>query len=50
MPAILGRRGIIKAVPIDLDEREKQKLHACAETLRKIAKDADEEVKKVQDE
>jgi L-lactate dehydrogenase len=44
MPAVVGRRGIIKAMPIQLDEEEKRQLDVCAEGLRGVIKGAEMEL------
>jgi L-lactate dehydrogenase len=56
MPAIVGRKGIIKAMPIELDEYEQAELKKCAHGLRGVIEGAekelaaDEELKKALDE
>jgi L-lactate dehydrogenase len=41
MPAVVGRKGIIKAMPIQLDEEEKGKLEICAKGLRGVIEGAE---------
>ncbi|KAF2658288.1 l-lactate dehydrogenase-like protein [Lophiostoma macrostomum CBS 122681] len=44
MPAVLGRKGIIKAMPIQLNDVEKRDLENCARNLRSIIEGAEEEL------
>lgn len=44
MPAVVGRRGVIKAMPIELDEREKEELRTCARGLRAVIEGAKKEI------
>jgi L-lactate dehydrogenase len=44
MPAVLGRKGIIRGMPIELNEVEMQDLKACAKNLRGIIEGAEEEM------
>ncbi|KAH5221740.1 hypothetical protein HBI56_039720 [Parastagonospora nodorum] len=44
MPAVLGRRGILKAMPIELDASEKQELETCARGLRAVIEGAEKEL------
>lgn len=44
MPAVVGRRGIIRPMPIELDESEKRELHSCAQGLRAIIESAEKEL------
>lgn len=44
MPAIIGADGIETHVPISLNEKEMEKLHNSAKTIRKIAEELDLEV------
>lgn len=44
MPAVIGRRGIAKAMPIELDEIEKQELKNCARGLRAVIEGAEKEL------
>jgi L-lactate dehydrogenase len=56
MPAVVGRKGIVKAMPIQLDETEQAELEKCAHGLRKVIEgaekemNADEELKKALEE
>ncbi len=45
MPAVVGRKGIVKAMPIQLDEEEKKELEKCAQGLRRVIEGAEMEVK-----
>lgn len=49
MPAILGRKGVVNAVPINLNEGEQKRLNEVTETLKRIIKDADKEMQEMQD-
>ena len=40
VPAIVGRQGVERVVPIDLSEEEKEALQASADTLKKVIDDA----------
>lgn len=44
MPAVVGRKGIIKAMPIELDDTEKEALESCARGLRKVIDGAEKEL------
>lgn len=44
MPAVVGRKGIVKAMPIELDETEKAELESCAKGLRAVIKGAEKEL------
>jgi L-lactate dehydrogenase len=44
MPAVLGRRGIVRAMPIELDERERGALESCARGLRLVIEGAEKEL------
>lgn len=44
MPAVVGRAGIIKAMPIQLDETERAELENCASGLRAIIHGAEKEL------
>lgn len=44
MPAIVGRKGIIKAMPIELDEHEQAELKKCAHGLRGVIEGAEKEL------
>ena len=44
MPAVVGRRGIIKAMPIQLNETEQQELESCAKGLRAVIEGAEKEL------
>ena len=40
MPAIVGRNGVEGAVPINLNDAEKEALKASAATLKEVLKEA----------
>lgn len=44
MPAVVGRSGIIKAMPIQLDASEQAELESCAKGLRAIIEGAEKEL------
>jgi L-lactate dehydrogenase len=44
MPAVVGRKGIIKSMPIQLDDEEKAQLHSCAKGLRAVIEGAEMEL------
>lgn len=44
MPAVVGRTGIVKPMPIELDETEKAELESCAKGLRAIIEGAEKEL------
>jgi L-lactate dehydrogenase len=44
MPAVVGRRGIVKAMPIELDESEQRELEICARGLRAVIEGAEKEL------
>jgi L-lactate dehydrogenase len=44
MPAVIGRRGIVKVMPIELDENEKKELKSCAQGLRGVIEGAEKEL------
>lgn len=44
MPAVVGRHGIVKAMPVQLDESEQAELDNCAKGLRAIIEGAEKEL------
>lgn len=44
MPAVIGRRGIVRPMPIELDETERKELESCAAGLRAIIQGAEKEI------
>lgn len=44
MPAVVGRKGIVKPMPIQLDEAEKAELESCAKGLRAVIESAEKEL------
>jgi L-lactate dehydrogenase len=50
MPAIIGRKGIIKPMRLDLDADEKKKLESSAKALREMQEKAQGELDKAKDE
>jgi len=43
MPAVLGRNGLERAIPIELNEKEKNELKECAAKLRDVISKAEKE-------
>lgn len=50
MPAVIGRKGIVRPIKVQLDEEEEGLLRKCAEGLREVQEKAQGEVEKVQKE
>lgn len=44
MPAVVGRKGIVKTMPIELDESEKKELESCANGLKAVIEGAEKEL------
>ena len=44
MPAVVGRKGIVKPMPIELDEHEQAELRKCAHGLRGVIEGAEKEL------
>jgi L-lactate dehydrogenase len=44
MPAVVGRRGIVKTMPIELSESERVELESCARGLRAVIEGAEKEL------
>lgn len=44
MPAVIGRKGIIKSMPIELDAQEQAELERCAHGLRGVIEGAEKEL------
>lgn len=44
MPAVVGRKGIVRPMPIELDQSEKAELQSCAKGLRAIIEGATKEL------
>lgn len=49
MPAVIGRQGILRPMPIKLDETEQKELEDCASGLREIIAGAEKEVNSEQE-
>ncbi|KAF1971435.1 l-lactate dehydrogenase-like protein [Bimuria novae-zelandiae CBS 107.79] len=45
MPAVIGRTGILRTMPIQLDQEEQKLLEDCAKGLRAVIKGAEKELK-----
>jgi L-lactate dehydrogenase len=46
MPAVLGRKGIVRSIPIELSEGEQKELKESAKSMREIIDDAEKEQSK----
>ena len=46
MPAVLGRKGVERPIPILLNEKEQKELEDCAKNLREVIAGAQKEFKK----
>ena len=44
MPAVIGRKGIIRKMPVQLDEKEQKDLDDCARNLRSVIEGAEKEL------
>lgn len=44
MPAVIGRKGIVRAMPIELDDTEQNELESCAIGLRAVIEGAEKEL------
>ncbi|KAF2876420.1 l-lactate dehydrogenase-like protein [Massariosphaeria phaeospora] len=44
MPAVIGRKGIVRAMPVELDATEKAELETCAKGLRAVIEGAQKEL------
>jgi L-lactate dehydrogenase len=47
MPAVIGRKGIVRPIKVELDEDEKSRLEKSAKALRDIQDKAQKELDKV---
>lgn len=45
MPAVIGRKGVIRAMRMELDDEEKGYLEDCAKSLREVIKKAEGELR-----
>ena len=50
MPAVIGRKGIVRPVKVELDEEERGKLEESAKGMREVVKKAEGELEKIQEE
>jgi L-lactate dehydrogenase len=50
MPAVIGRKGIVKSMKVELDEEEKKKLQSSAKALKEMQDKAQGELDKAQKE
>jgi L-lactate dehydrogenase len=46
MPAVIGRKGIVRSIPIELSEGEQKELKESAKSMREIIDDAEKEQSK----
>jgi len=50
MPAVIGRKGIVRSMKVELDDEEQKKLDKSAKALRKMQEKAQGELDKAQEE
>jgi len=50
MPAVIGRKGIVRSMKVELDDEEQKKLDKSAKALREMQDKAQEELDKAQEE
>lgn len=50
MPAVIGRKGIVRPIKVELDDDEKKKLEHSAEALKKLQDQAEGELEKAKEE
>jgi L-lactate dehydrogenase len=50
MPAVIGRKGIVRPIKVELDADEKKKLEASAKALKEMQDNAEEELEKAKKE
>jgi len=43
MPAVIGREGIVRSIPMELDGEEKRELEASAKSLKEVIQQAEKE-------
>lgn len=41
MPAVIGRKGIVRSIPMDLSEHEERELEASAKSLKEVVEEAE---------
>jgi L-lactate dehydrogenase len=46
MPVVLGRKGIIRQIPVKLSESEQKEVKESAKSMREIIKDVEKEQEK----
>jgi len=50
MPAVIGRKGIVRSMKLELDDEEQQKLDKSAKALKEMQDKAQGELDKAQEE
>jgi L-lactate dehydrogenase len=50
MPAVIGRKGIVRTMKVELDEEEQKKLDSSAKALKEMQDKAQGELDKAQEE
>ena len=50
MPAVVGRKGIVRPIKVELDEDEKKSLASSAKTLKEMQDNAEAELEKAKKE
>lgn len=50
MPAVIGRKGIVRTMKVELDEEEQKKLDKSAKALKEMQDKAQGELDKAQEE
>lgn len=50
MPAVVGRKGIVRSIPVELDEEEKKALEKTAKALREVIEKSEKELDKMEKE
>jgi len=50
MPAVIGRKGIVRTMKVELDEEEQKKLEKSAKALKEMQDKAQGELDKAQEE
>ena len=48
MPAVLGRKGIVREIKVQLDEEEKKALKKSADALKEVVAKAEKELEKIE--
>lgn len=48
MPAVLGRKGVVRPIKVQLDDEEKEALKKSAEALSDVIQKAEKELEKIE--